>query len=34
MFVCKLEGVIAAGAFGDVVKVQERKDGIFYALKV
>jgi len=34
VFVCKLEGVIAAGAFGDVVKVQERKDGIFYALKV
>jgi len=32
--ICKVEGVIAAGAFGDVVKVQRKKDGSFYAMKV
>ena len=34
VFVCKVEGVIAAGAFGDVVKVHRKKDGVFYAMKV
>jgi len=34
VFVWKDEGVIAAGAFGDVVKVQRKKDGSFYAMKV
>ena len=34
IFVCKIEGVIAAGAFGDVMKVQSKKDGTFYAMKV
>jgi len=34
VFVCKIEGIIAAGAFGDVMKVQQKKDGIFYAMKV
>jgi len=33
-YICKVEGVIAAGAFGDVVKVEQKKDRIFYAMKV